>query len=794
MYARLRYRYALIGPGLFTLLALLAGCTSPVREDRSINWSHDGGSVGFQHGREGIFLADKDGQELTRIFQPDAGVIAMSTPLWDSAGKRVLFTTARRPAGQAPATRPFTSGEDDPAGNLHLQQDIVYTCWLCEKSEAGKPGKPAALFEVPADHPGYVAANLAVRWHPQGERIYFVKEVSPHLHGLFEYNLASKRSRQIFPHTSEALIFDWTPDGSHLVCVLGSTQQRDTDGIWVGQPAGADWWHVPHSGKLARGELRSLLEKLRSTRPAWTADGTRFAFPSYLPGPTPGQPGRHFLRHATLATRTVDVWAEGDQPFRDLTWDRAGLRLGVVRGGEGGSLHLLRQGRPLSPAINRIPVRRFAGWSPNDERLAYIVPDDLPLARDEPWALLLLPDVLARDRVYVAPGEGREPGEPVFSGMRVTFPQWSPREDRLSLWVTFMPAYRSVLSQVLGWGLRPGDPAAVFDLKTRDLSWLPVNAQEKVQVGHYYLLKRDYPRAWSWYAQAERELPPPAPIEVHDFTEHLQALRGQGDFSLFEYHCLARLGREEEARARLDRFHRCFLPRFVEPAQGQAPPAGVEANGVALERRLRELLAPNQLVGSLLHDLYAAEVFLSLDAAEDGEAFFRTALDRADTDAARLSRAIVLGQILLLRKKHTEYANLATESIAPVLTRFLQPRRANGPGDFLDRTFLAELVGELALLPLGAGEFLSGLPDKQLRHMRLRWEKLCIEARAGSSPLVDFVLRGLYQTLGQEKERQAAAKRLAKLPDGSTFLPLRNELTKEILAAHRQRQMGLLPQ
>jgi hypothetical protein len=777
MYARLRHRYALIALGLFTFLALLAGCGQPVREDRSINFSRDGGSVGFQHGSEGIFLADSDGQNLTRIFQPDAGVIATSTPLWDPASKRVLFTTARRPAGKQPVTLPLAPGTDDPADNLHFQQDVLYTCWLCEKSNDGKPGKPTALFEAAIDHPGYVAANLAVRWHPQRERIYFVKQVSAHLHGLFEYDLTSKESRQVFPHASEAILFDWTPAGSHLVCVLGSTQQSGTDGIWVGQPAAAAWWHVPHSGELAPGQFGSLLEKLRSTRPAWTADGSRFAFPSYLPGPTPQQPGRHFLRHAMLATRTVDVWAEGDQPFRDLTWDRAGVRLGVVRGGETGSLHLLRQGQPLSPAVNRAPVRRFAGWSAGDERLAYIVPDELPVAKDDPWALLLLSDALARDRVHVASGEGTEPGQPVFSGMRVTFPQWSPREDKLSLWVTFTPTYRSVVSRMLGWGLRPGDPAAVFDLKTRQLSWMPVNAQEKVQVAHYYLLKRDYSRAWGWYEEAERQLPPPAAVEVHDVTGQLRALRGPRDFSFFQYYCLTRLGRTEEARARLDQFRRCFLPRFVDPVKGAV------VNGNAPERRLQELLAPGQFIGSLLHDLYAAEVFLSLDAPDDAEAYFLAALDPAATDAARLSRAIVLGQILLLRKKHAEYADLTTETIAPLLSQLLQAGPVKAPGDFLDRTFLAEFIGELALLPLGAPEFLSRLPVKQLHHMRSLWEKMRIKARDGNSPLVHFVLRGLYQTLGQEKERQAAARRLKYLPAGSTLLSLHDDPAKQILAA-----------
>ena len=71
-----------------------------MREDRSINWAKDGESVGFQHGQEGVFLADKDGRKLTKIFQPNADVIAISTPLWSPIGMRVLFTTARSQIGQ----------------------------------------------------------------------------------------------------------------------------------------------------------------------------------------------------------------------------------------------------------------------------------------------------------------------------------------------------------------------------------------------------------------------------------------------------------------------------------------------------------------------------------------------------------------------------------------------------------------------------------------------------------------------------------------------------------------------
>ena len=82
------------------LLAMLmslggSGCGQPVREDRSINWSQEGQGVGFQHGKEGVFLADQQGNKLRKIFQPGDGVLATSTPLWSPDGRKVIFTTAR---------------------------------------------------------------------------------------------------------------------------------------------------------------------------------------------------------------------------------------------------------------------------------------------------------------------------------------------------------------------------------------------------------------------------------------------------------------------------------------------------------------------------------------------------------------------------------------------------------------------------------------------------------------------------------------------------------------------------
>ena len=66
-----------------------------MREDRTITWSGQGDAVGFQHGKEGVFVADRDGGGLRKIFQPGDDVLAVSPPLWAPSGGRLLFTTAR---------------------------------------------------------------------------------------------------------------------------------------------------------------------------------------------------------------------------------------------------------------------------------------------------------------------------------------------------------------------------------------------------------------------------------------------------------------------------------------------------------------------------------------------------------------------------------------------------------------------------------------------------------------------------------------------------------------------------
>jgi len=168
----------------------------------------------------------------------------------------------------------------------------------------------------------------------------------------------------------------------------------------------------------------------------------------------------------------------------------------------------------------------------------------------------------------------------------------------------------------------------------------------------------------------------------------------------------------------------------------------------------------------LLHvrDLYAAEVYLSLDAIEDGERFFRAGLKDAASDADRLSKALVLTQFLLLRDKHEEYAELATDTVLPLLMRTWKPLTQIGVAQQQANFVLAYSDG-LSLLPLFAPEFLSNLSENQVRGLVQRWQKLRPSADDDIKRLgIDLFLQAAGNRLGENDERQTAARRIASNP------------------------------
>jgi hypothetical protein len=137
----------------------------------------------------------------------------------------------------------------------------------------------------------------------------------------------------------------------------------------------------------------------------------------------------------------------------------------------------------------------------------------------------------------------------------------------------------------------------------------------------------------------------------------------------------------------------------------------------------------------------------------------------AETDRARLSSTLVLGQLLLLRKKHREYAELAAGTVAPLLVKLQAPRATGQEEGLLETQETLGLVGTLGLLPLFVPEFLGGLPHEQLRGLIPRWEALGKSARGDTARLwADLFLSAAHRQLGQDDERRAADRRVRGNP------------------------------
>jgi len=745
-------------------LFLLAGCGGTVREDRSADWGRDGNTVAFQHDKEGVFVADKDGKSVTQIFNPDASVLATSRPLYSPLDGRLIFTTAYDREGK-PRSESTTLLPGDPDGSLAWMGPVKYKCWL--RDEAKEPGEspsPGELFSAECGHMGYVFAGLAVRWSPDAKKVLFIdsRRKAPAEHEILEFDLESGKTRRAFPHRAENIIFDWTPRGTFMVCVVKSAaqsaaQEADHSGIWIGKPGDdGSWWKVPGSEHMAETGLRSPIEDLRASRPAWTFDDSRFACVTSVPGRPAEQPVRSRLQITSLDTRNSLTIHEADGQFADLSWSPDGSQLGFVERPADGvpALRIYSRGAGVSEPLSEQPVRRFAGFNKAGSRLAYIVPDEsgLPDASQN-WALLMLPDRLARDTVVVADSRETVSVVDVFNGMRVTFPVWAPEENRLSVWITFVPRYRSLLSILRRWGLWPGDPAATIDLDTGAISWLAVSPAEELQVGHYYLLKKDYARAWEWYERANQKLPARKP--PRDLQEFVETIGAPERSQLFEYHCLKQLGRDEAAAAKLQEFERTFFPQAV--VEGDQPAQN-------LDSFLQEFGAQAELLKRVLHDFYVAEVFLSVDAADAGIALLREQLPSDDDRTVRLSRSLALTQLLLVAGQREEYLSICTEYVLPLALEAWEAEDAAPNSGGIGNQVLRVVAG-LALAPLFRADFLAGIADAELGEALKVWEDRRPNVDHGDPVLViDLFLRAAYLTLGNNDQARLVERRLALNP------------------------------
>lgn len=751
----------------------ILGCYGAVREDRTVEFSRDGQRVAFQNRDDGVFVASADGQGLTKIFQPDQNVLATSRPMSSPVDGRLIFTTAE-PLENEPPQPPRDSGPLPAEGIIVWQRPVRYTCWIKDETHGDQQGEVKKLFEARCGHPGYVSGGLAVRWSPDGQHILYIAELADDStqHSIFEFDIATGESRRVFPVAGHAVICDWTPAGSYLVCSVGNWPGSEAPqppnetqcGIWIGRPSDEkSWWRVPESERFADGQLPSLIEMLRASRPVWTKDDSQFAFVSQTVSINPSETPLRRLNRVEMNGRKISTVTEGHGALSDVYWSPDGRTLGYVERDEIGRAMLIISGQDGTKTT--VPtsesVRRFAGFDPSGQHLAYVVSSEpaAPIGANH-WALLL-PLSRERDSVRIAMASGSEAGQEIFSGMQVTFPLWSPTEERLSLWLTFVARYRSVLSIYGPAGLWPGDPAATIDLKTGAISWMAVSPQEELQVGHYSLLKGNAEEAWRWYVKARQKLPQPKPPGT--WQELIQTLGAPERSQLFESICLMRLGRDAEAAEKWKEFESNFYPVPGNPAETPAPAVPVNPAAGLSESQI------DPVMKALVRDLFIAEVFLSVDGLNEAIKEFQKPRALSDSEITQFTRTIVLAQLMLIAGDDAGYLNQCGEVVAPLALKLWQTELPGQPASEINPTL--QLATGLCLVPLFRAEFLERFPLELLKKQLLVWKDLAMKHQSGRPALaIDLVLRAFAIRLNDVSGKDSAEKRITANPAAQQLL------------------------
>jgi hypothetical protein len=708
---------------LFVLLGVAAGCNQPVNQDRKITVSPDGKQVAIQHDEEGVFLTDPKTGKPQKVFEPGSDLLATSSPRWEPAGKRVIFAVAKTPDGR-PAPRVATPAD----GRRYTAMTCIYSCMLIEDS-ADKNSKPVELFTVACDHVGYIGADLAVRWHPDARHIDFIKRTEPGKHSLFRYDLATKETRRVFDADADSLVFEFIPDTERRYVLRGARGgEGSDDGLWFEQPDGS-WRHAPDT-RVRPAVGRDVLESLRESRPAFTRSGDKAALAQFARAKEDDS-GTTTVKVVPVSGGATETWLTAPGRLRDFHWRPDGAKLALVRGERAGELHLVGPtgSAPLAPGERIIS---FAGWDFAGALFAYVRQDDLPCQKYANSSLLLYPNADARSSVIVVGADGQR--KALVSGLRATFLNWFPNEAKLTLWLTFEPSYRrfSTVMAAGSTGLM-GDPAATLDAVTGKLDWKAVNGFENVQVGHHHLMRGELAEAARVYEHARPHL-----------TENERR-----ELLVFEWLLLKHQGHADAARAKIEEYRQRAVPICVA-AEGQIMaqhvPAGFVGGapaGVLLARNFASILE---------RDLFIAEAGLSADAIDDMAAFFRAAME-TDDGPARLSDALILANLEMLRGQAEEYAELLLKWAVPLLRETSEKQK--GDGAYV-RT-MASLVAQ----PIQYSEYLNGIPAAVRNKLVARFRTARAEAKdEGTRKTLDGMLYCLAASLKDEKLRAECARNL----------------------------------
>lgn len=659
----------------FLLVAAL-GCSPGIKEDRTISFSSDGRSVGFQHGDAGIFLNDVQSGAAEQIYELEPGEIVASSPQF-SDDDALIFAVARPYDSDQELARDPRTWDNAPSGRQYFPGATEYKC-MHRTSGAGKPEE---LFVARCDHTGYVAANLAVRWHPSGKSIWFVDRTEAGQIAVFEYTLADKSRRRVTQFESAALVFDFSPAGTFASCASLGT----ASGIVQFCPVDDEQWsELPDSG-LAGPPTADWLEQLRASLPKFDSRDQACVYKTRAKFRASADPGKTRwnteLRLFNFSSMKANVLHGALGDIRDIHWHPADVSVAFI--GNDNNLNSIAIGSvssgKQSVESKRLAggVRSFAGFSPDGSRIGYTRAEQPKTTKSTD---LFTPIAESRDElIFSRLDAGGSPADVAaaqssFNSMRLTFPHWSPSESKLSAWATFNPTHRSQLSRLIPWTLASGDPAIVIDAETGDVTWMPVNAAEEAQIGHYYLLQREDSQAWQWYKKSIDAREPMQPIKLSSwqlFTNQSQLIQ---DSTFFEFICLKRLGKVEAASDRLALFNKHFVLDHGDVTEvvalavsGGAAESEQEEVASKLASRISETALP------VLKASFITEVYLSLDAADEGVAFFTEQAKTLLTPWEALANRICLSHLILATGQAGAYVEFVLSQLVPAFDEVIQP-------------------------------------------------------------------------------------------------------------------------
>jgi hypothetical protein len=391
---------------------------------------------------------------------------------------------------------------------------------------------------------------------------------------------------------------------------------------------------------------------------------------------------------------------------------------------------------------------------------------------------------LARDALVVSKG-GQS--RVLIVGLRLTFPQWSPGHETISVWGTFTPSYDSWANHAVGRGLgvRTGDPAAVIDVASGNVRWLPINGDEQAQIGHYLQLKRDFAGALEWYRRAEKTLPKLEPLNPAEFGQGVAGHTARRrTFEFLLWHCLAKLGKEQEAATHLTAFEHAYQLKW--PVDSKSTPAASSKPATNAPATTPAAASPAPLppeareqaecLASVLRALTEAQALLSVDDVAAATDFFNQKLEAAHKletasgkktadPGERLGDLLAVTQLDLLSHNFGRYLQHATNDLGPVAVSTLEDRGPLSSADPADlvRFALADGVGR-GLSPLFEPQatLLQNVPADQVAQAATQWRSLQSRCHSQSARLlVDMVLRGLLPK-ENDQERAELNERITK--------------------------------